>query len=316
MWRIEMNRKAGFGIGFTGGLIAFVMCFFIAHAAYAQPPATVKGHVYDLNTSAAIQGVHVTVSSYSDNTDSEGYYSMTGFFTGTRVVAYTHPDYADTSIERSFSPGTVTLDVDMRRTSPYPGTLSGTVSDADGFLEGVIVTADEEADTTDVNGDYSLELVAGTYEVTFSIAGYSDVVETDVEVAENTNTDLDVLMTKTTGFISGIISNETEPLAGVAITVDGDEYVTEIDGSYSIELAWGIYSINFSMSGYTDVNITTDVKDGGTTSLSMIMPLGQINAFPGDVNGDCRLIGSDVTYLVGYFRGINPHPEFVDCPEE
>jgi hypothetical protein len=312
-----MNRKAGFGIGFIGGLIVFVMCFFIAHAAYAQPPATVKGHVYDLNTSAVIQGVHVTVSSYSTNTDSEGYYSMTGFFSGTYSVTFTHADYADTSISKSFSPGgTVTLDVNMRRTAPYPGTLSGTVSDADGFLEGVIVTADEAIDTTDVNGDYSMELGAGTYEVTFSMAGYSDVVEADVEVAEGANIDLDVLMTKTTGFISGIISNETEPLPGVTIAVNGDEFVTETDGSYSIELAWGIYDVSYSMSGYANVNIITDVKDGETTSLSMIMPLGQINAFPGDVNGDCRLIGSDVTYLVGYFRGINPHPEFVDCPEE
>jgi len=28
--------------------------------------------------------------------------------------------------------------------------------------------------------------------------------------------------------------------------------------------------------------------------------------YPGaDVNGDCQVIGSDVTYLVNYFRGIN-----------
>ncbi|MCD6162890.1 MAG: carboxypeptidase regulatory-like domain-containing protein [candidate division Zixibacteria bacterium] len=30
---------------------------------------------------------------------------------------------------------------------------------------------------------------------------------------------------------------------------------------------------------------------------------------PGDANGDGRVIGSDVTYLINYFRGINPAPE-------
>ena len=29
---------------------------------------------------------------------------------------------------------------------------------------------------------------------------------------------------------------------------------------------------------------------------------------PGDANGDGRVLGSDVTYLVGYFRGVNPPP--------
>lgn len=33
----------------------------------------------------------------------------------------------------------------------------------------------------------------------------------------------------------------------------------------------------------------------------------------GDVNGDCLIIGSDVTYLVGYFRGNNPPPGRGDC---
>ena len=37
--------------------------------------------------------------------------------------------------------------------------------------------------------------------------------------------------------------------------------------------------------------------------------------FAGDANGDCSIIGSDVTYLVQYFRGINPRPMRSNCEE-
>lgn len=33
----------------------------------------------------------------------------------------------------------------------------------------------------------------------------------------------------------------------------------------------------------------------------------------GDVNGDCRFIGSDITYLLGYFHGIHDHLRW--CPQ-
>jgi hypothetical protein len=36
--------------------------------------------------------------------------------------------------------------------------------------------------------------------------------------------------------------------------------------------------------------------------------------YAGDANGDCEIIGSDVTYLVTYFRGIGPAPVAGDCP--
>ena len=33
----------------------------------------------------------------------------------------------------------------------------------------------------------------------------------------------------------------------------------------------------------------------------------------GDANGDCQFIGSDITYLISYFRGTNPPPQY--CPQ-
>jgi len=33
-----------------------------------------------------------------------------------------------------------------------------------------------------------------------------------------------------------------------------------------------------------------------------------LNYVPGDVNGDCYLMGGDITYLVNYFGGSNPPP--------
>ena len=35
----------------------------------------------------------------------------------------------------------------------------------------------------------------------------------------------------------------------------------------------------------------------------------------GDANGDCQLLGGDVTYLVRYFKGFNPAPGRAACEQ-
>ncbi len=36
----------------------------------------------------------------------------------------------------------------------------------------------------------------------------------------------------------------------------------------------------------------------------------------GDASGDCQLLGGDVSFLVNYFRGLNPRPVRGDCEGE
>lgn len=302
------------------GIVLFVMLsFFMTKATFAQAPSTIKGHVYDMTTSTVISGVTVTVNSYSDDTDDEGYYSITGFFTGTYTVSYSHSDYTDTSISYSFSPGvTYTVDMYLTRTAPYPGSLSGTVSDVVGFVEGVTVSIDGNEATTNSNGDYSFdELDAGTYDVEFTKIGYIDLTVTDVEIVANDATDLDVTMERTSSIISGVVTSDSsgEALEGVVVTINETDYSTNINGEYSIELEWGTYNLEFTMDGYADVNLVVDAGDAENVNLDVVMPLGRRNIVAGDANGDCLLVGGDVTYLVNYFRGLQPAPTVVDCPE-
>jgi outer membrane protein assembly factor BamB len=74
-------------------------------------------------------------------------------------------------------------------------TLSGTVTDADGKpIPDATVEADSgAATTTDSNGDYSLELDGGTYDVTYSADGFDPVT---IEVDASSDTTQDVTLYK------------------------------------------------------------------------------------------------------------------------
>ena len=75
------------------------------------------------------------------------------------------------------------------------GTVRGTVYD-DGTGEpilfgNVIVTGTGNGTTTDLDGAYSLSLAPGSYSITFSYLGYSDLVINDIEIKADQVTTLD-----------------------------------------------------------------------------------------------------------------------------
>ncbi len=69
-----------------------------------------------------------------------------------------------------------------------------------GNVEDVEVTADGETVNPDASGAYVIEIEAGTYEVTSSLAGYTDSTITDVEVLSGqATTGTDFILTPTAG---------------------------------------------------------------------------------------------------------------------
>jgi uncharacterized repeat protein (TIGR01451 family) len=77
------------------------------------------------------------------------------------------------------------------------GFLSGTVSllGGTGNVEEVEISAGQYITHPDENGDYIMNLAQGTYEINASLAGFELVIETDVEIIVDENTNLDFSLT-------------------------------------------------------------------------------------------------------------------------
>ncbi len=128
------------------------------------------------------------------------------------------------------------------------GTMSGTVTDA--------ATA---APTADASGDYSIFLAAGTYTVTAGAFGYASAIASGVAVITDTTTDQDFALVALPRFrVNGHVtaSEDGAPIEGAAVVALGTPVpaaMSGADGSYSLELPIGDYTLRASAGGCTEV---------------------------------------------------------------
>ena len=94
---------------------------------------------------------------------------------------------------------------------PPKGYINGTVTSGGSPVADAVVSTTGASTTTDVNGNYSLRLLEGTYDVTASKEpAYTDNTVSGVVVIVDTTTIQDiVLIQKPLGEISGVVTNET-----------------------------------------------------------------------------------------------------------
>jgi hypothetical protein len=173
-------------------LIILIALFLIAAAPGVFAAESVYGYVTEV-TATPIENVSVSLYSggilvANDNTTSTGYYIL-NFDVGTGLyeINYTHPSFDDDSITKVIVDDQ-SYEVNRTLGPIATGTISGTVTDT-GFvplanavvvIEGVVTyTA-----VTDVNGNYNILVVPGTYNVTASATGYEDGEQGDVVVTD------------------------------------------------------------------------------------------------------------------------------------
>jgi hypothetical protein len=161
---------------------------------------------------------------------------------------------------------TTTIDV-----KPSPGTIVGTVTDASTGLpiQGANVTANGDYNVTDADGHYMITGDPGDYNITASAAGYYSNSTSETIITEQTIT-VDFELTPLPGVIAGTVTDAStgDPISGANVTANGVSVSTGADGSYSIELAPGNYTVTASKDGYENsskTNIT--VITGNTTTV-------------------------------------------------
>jgi N-acetylneuraminic acid mutarotase len=172
------------------------------------------------------------------------------------------------------------------------GTLAGKVTDASNSnpVAGAKVDTSFGSTTTDANGNYSIGLPVGTYDVTYSAFGYATHTETNVQITDGNTTTVNVALQPSPSVtVSGTVTDGSGhgwPLYAridVAGKPGGPDFTDPITGHYSIKLpANATYDVTFTsqLTGYQVVHDTIGV--GGTD-------LGHDVAIP--VTSDCTAPG-------------------------
>ena len=139
-----------------------------------------------------------------------------------------------------------------------PGYIEGTVviSDGAGDVEDVVVEAGGETTNPDTDGTYSIELPAGTYDVTATLAGYDTEVIEDVVVTEG----------NTTSGVDFSLVTEGDEIVIVATKLNGNypnpfNPVTTID--YSIKDAGNVTLEVYNLRGQLVKTLVNEVKETG-----------------------------------------------------
>lgn len=131
-------------------------------------------------------------------------------------------------------------------------------------LQATISIADHDIDNSEIvtdptTGDYHRMIDDGTYNLTFTVAGYTPITVNNISVTDNEITIVDVMFAGTPGTttLSGIITNQETGLpienAEIIITGQDDTYTvnTNATGAYSVsDVTVGTYQFQMSATGY------------------------------------------------------------------
>jgi thermitase len=142
------------------------------------PPGGITGQVTDTEDGSAIFEAQVTVGITTVPTDAAGTYAIDGVTPGTYQIIASKEGYQTSSLTVDVLSGTIAVaDFSLTR-EVVPGSITGSVTDAqDGSpMVGATVADGTRTATTDAAGKYTIADVApGSYEITASKAGYESI---------------------------------------------------------------------------------------------------------------------------------------------
>ncbi len=234
---------------------------------------TIQGNVSLDGGTGNVTQVVVTAGVNSTYPDPTGDYILevqTGTYTVTATLAGYYPGEV---------PGVVVLEnqstnnVDFTLTPvPTMGWIEGNVElyEGNGDVTQTVITAGAVTTNPDANGDYSMEVGVGAWDVTATLEGYSPQMHSNVIVEPGlTTSNVDFLLTliPTTGFLYGTVTIEGD-MADVTLTeITSDTSIVTPDnqGDYLLELPVGSQFVQVTHP-YTETDtVTVIIEPGGST---------------------------------------------------
>ena len=249
-----------------------------------------SGRVTDQTTGEGIRDVDIFAyegktaagTPVRTKTDSRGYYDLE-LAAGTYTIAAEKEDYVSAEVQAKVKEGEAVSYANLSM-KEKPKILSGKILDeetGEGIRDASIrlYTKKENAlavqGTSGSDGTYSLEIEKGDYKIVIEKSGYY-TGEFELTIKEDLSRDFS--LREKTKILSGRVYNDMTGagVSGAAITVypaGSGSAVQQIssgsDGSYSVELERGSYTIVVEKSGYETGSFETEV----TQDLSLDLPL-------------------------------------------
>jgi hypothetical protein len=226
----------------------------------AQPPTeyTVSGQVDAAGTGQSIAGANVTVSGVpSIATNATGGYSfilLNGTYQITASAAGYHTGATSITVNGKAVHHTFELDAD----SQPRYLVSGNVSFANNgtrVVGALVSVANESAEITGPAGNYSFELVNGTYDVSASDPAFETATGEVTVAGGPAKLDFNVtLIPASTDYdISGAVAYAANGsgVPGATVAVVGGSFADTVDnGSYELAVPNGTYTLTISQPGF------------------------------------------------------------------
>jgi outer membrane protein OmpA-like peptidoglycan-associated protein len=232
---------------------------------------TIKGYVYDTKTDEPIKASAFLEGDInrSANSGGDGNFTIDELPPGEYTIVVRADEYSTFSEETEVARGeTRKLRIGLEPV-PHIGIFSGTVVDeaTDLPLEAnlTVLPVEEVMSSDPENGEFSLELEEGSYEVTVAKEGYYTIQDTfSIASKETTERRYALKKVEMAGIFKGkVIDDETEEPLFAAIKVNGLSTSSEAEtGTFEASLSEGSYAVSVSKDGYIpqsdDISIMAD----------------------------------------------------------
>ncbi len=245
----------GWGQNFGFGIIDAANA--VAGSFRTATNGAIAGQIVDTSGNP-VNGAHVTINNQTVTTDSSGLYRFGTLPAGTYPVTVSAIRFATQSLTATVAPGadtpfTVTMGVTY-------GKFTGTVTDQSVGVAGAIMQALSSGLITsvavaDLNGEYTLWVPGGTYDVQASAIGRSTATVSALTVSAGGTTAADLILPRM-GIIAGsVLDGNLNPVANAQVLVTGGSFsaaaATDASGNYSlIGVPDGTYSATATATGF------------------------------------------------------------------
>ncbi|NQV18449.1 MAG: carboxypeptidase regulatory-like domain-containing protein [Armatimonadetes bacterium] len=236
--------------------------------AYYFPQSGIQGTITLAGGSGNVENVIVSAISATDTTttspDANGDY-IVNVVPGTYTVTAALDGYsADPVTNVVVIVGQVITGIDIQLDEILPGSINGIVAlEGLGDAEAVVITAGGETTNPyavyvgpDIDHyEYDLEIIAGTYDVIATLAGYQDSTVTNVVVQsgqQTTDVDFLLLLIHYEGYIAGKVTLKEGAgnVENVEVTVDTITVNPDANGDYIVTIDNGTYDLTASLDHY------------------------------------------------------------------
>lgn len=224
---------------------------------YNPQEGTIEGTVTLVGGSADVTQVTVTAGEFTTNPDETGFYSMVvtqGTYQVTGNLIGYIPDTVNGVVVVT---GQTTDDVNLTLQALPTGYISGnvTLSGGAGDVTEVEVVAGYHTVNPDSQGNYTMEIEIGTYDVTAALAEYIPQTDSGIVVIEGlTTVGVDFILdpAPTTGFIAGnvMLASGNGDVTQVNVNAGNVTVNPDVNGDYILEIVAGTYEVTASLTGY------------------------------------------------------------------